>query len=80
MSKSHGFYKHDTSVSHRYACSNYEQFIVRTNTQATVINVIDKGRIEIIRKNRQRLTKIASTVLLCSRQSIALRGHNENEL
>ncbi|CAF1415793.1 unnamed protein product [Adineta ricciae] len=38
------------------------------------------GRVEIIKKNRQRLTKIASTVLLCSRQSIALRGHDENEL
>lgn len=59
---------------------NYEEFIVRRNNQATVINVIDKGRIEIIRKNRERLTKIASTVLLCSQQSIALRGHNENEL
>ena len=80
MAKNHGFSRHEMSTSHKSACSNYHQYILRTTTQTTVINTIDKGRIELIRKNRQRLTKIASTVLLCARQSIALRGHEENKL
>ncbi|CAF3969951.1 unnamed protein product, partial [Rotaria sordida] len=80
IAKNHGFSRHETSVSHKYACSNYQQFILRTSTETTVLNVIDKGRIELIRKNRQRLTKIASTILLCSRQLISLRGHDENDM
>ncbi|CAF3872350.1 unnamed protein product [Rotaria sp. Silwood2] len=80
MAKSYGFSRHETSASHKFACANYQQFILRKSTETTVINVIDKGRIELIRKNRQRLTKIASTVLLCSRQLISLRGNDESDL
>jgi hypothetical protein len=80
MTKAQGFRKHEISVSHKYAASNYQQFILRTNSQTTVKDVLDKSHVETIRKNRQRLSKIASAVLLCSRQSIPLRGHDENEL
>ncbi|CAF3818324.1 unnamed protein product [Adineta steineri] len=80
MTKTQGFRKHELSVSHKFATSNYQQFVLRTNSQTTVKDVLDKGRIELIRKNRQRLSKIASAVLLCARQSIALRGHDENDL
>ncbi|CAF0990826.1 unnamed protein product [Adineta steineri] len=79
MTKTQGFRKHELSVSHKFATSNYQQFVLRTNSQTTVKDVLDKGRIELIRKNRQRLSKIASAVLLCARQSIALRGHDEND-
>ncbi|CAF4554902.1 unnamed protein product [Rotaria sp. Silwood2] len=57
LTKSQGLPKHELSVSHRYAASNYEQFILRTSTQTSVIHVLDKGRAELIRKNRQRLSK-----------------------
>jgi hypothetical protein len=80
MTKTQGFLKHETSIAHKYAISNYQQFILRANTQTTVVNVIDKSRVELIRKNRQHLTKIASAILLCSRQLIPLRGHDESHL
>ncbi|CAF0733420.1 unnamed protein product [Adineta steineri] len=80
MTKTQGFRKHEVSVSHKFATSNYQQFVLRTNSQTTVKDVLDKGRIELIRKNRQRLSKIASAILLCAKQSIALRGHDENDL
>lgn len=80
MAKNYGFSRHEMSASHKYAYANYQQSILRTSTETTIINVIDKGRIELIRKNRERLTKIASTILLCSRQLISLRGHDESDL
>ena len=77
LAKSQGFPKHEISGSHKYAVLNRQQFTLRTNTQTTVIDVLDKGRIELIRKNRQRLVKVASAILLCSRQLSSLRGHDE---
>ena len=80
MAKHQSFRKHETSTSHIYAASNYHQYMLHTNTQNTVLDVMDKSPIGLIRKSRQRLTKIASTLLLCARQSILIRGRDENEL
>ncbi|CAF1442011.1 unnamed protein product [Rotaria magnacalcarata] len=52
--------------------SDYNQIIT------SVINLLDKSRAELIKENRAKLMKICSTVLLCARQMIALRGHEEN--
>ena len=51
---------------------------MREKSQSTVINLVDKGRMEQIRKNRERLIKIPSTIFLCGRQMIPLRGHEEH--
>ncbi|CAF4685019.1 unnamed protein product, partial [Rotaria magnacalcarata] len=80
IAKNYGFSGHETSAAHKFACANYQQFALRTCTETTIMNVIDKSRVELIKKNRQRLVKIASTVLLCARQLISLRGNDESDL
>lgn len=79
LDKSKGFDQHLKSYGHVLAANNYTVYQQREQSQSNVINVLDKGRIEQIRKNRERLTKIASTLLLCSRQCIGIRGHDESE-
>lgn len=74
-----GLSKHEASVVHIKATANYNEYILREKSKLNVIDVVDKGRIEQIRKNRERLVKIASTIFLCARQMIPLRGHFENE-
>ncbi|CAF1366267.1 unnamed protein product [Rotaria sordida] len=74
-----GFKQHESSEAHVQAAVNYQQYLLRYNTQTSVINILDTGRSQQIKRNRDRISKIASTVLLCSRQMIALRGHCEDE-
>jgi len=73
-----GFKQHEISAVHITAKAAYQEFVFREKAGSTVANVIDKGRKEQIRKNRSQLTKISSTILLCSRQMIPLRGHDED--
>ncbi|CAF1302516.1 unnamed protein product [Rotaria sordida] len=79
LDKSKGFDQHLKSLGHILATSNYTLYQQRKQSQSNVINMIDKGRIEQIRRNRLRLIKIASALLLCSRQAIGIRGHDERE-
>ncbi|CAF4092977.1 unnamed protein product [Rotaria sordida] len=65
-------------AAHLTAVSNYNEFVIREKSKLTVINVADHGRVEQIRRNRERLIKIASAILLCERQMIPLRGHLEH--
>ena len=78
LDKRNGFTQHETSVAHITAAANYEEYLAREKSKSTVMNIIDKGRLEQIRKNRERLIKIASTIFLCGRQLISLRGHEEH--
>ncbi|CAF4003689.1 unnamed protein product [Rotaria sordida] len=71
--KNRRFHQHQTSTAHITATLNYNQFLVREKSQLSVVNVIEHGRIEQIRKNRNHLIKISSVILLCARQMISLR-------
>lgn len=73
-----GFKQHETAAAHITATFNYNEFIIREKSKSNVINLVDKARVEQIRKNRERLIKISSTIWLCARQMIALRGHDEH--
>jgi hypothetical protein len=74
-----GFQKHEQSQSHIIATKNFESFKLRQELQLTVIHSLDSGRSLLVRRNRNRLIKIASTLLLLAKQMIAIRGHVENE-
>ncbi|CAF3471206.1 unnamed protein product, partial [Rotaria sp. Silwood2] len=74
-----GFLHHQNSQSHKLAEINYKQYIVRTSSATTVLQVMDKSRNELIKRNREKLIKIASTLNLYARQMIAIRGHEEDE-
>ena len=77
--KGYGFQKHEICISHIQATTNYQQYVTRSTNQTTVRDVLDRGRVEQIRKNRQRLVKIASALLFCAKQMISFRGHDETE-
>jgi hypothetical protein len=79
LEKKKGLRLHETTLAHLTATSNYKEFVIRKKSKLTVINVADQGKAEQIRKNRERLIKIASAILLCARQMIALRSHYEHE-
>jgi len=58
---------------------NYKQYIARATSSTTVLQVMDKSRNELVKRNREKLIKIASKLHLCARQMIAIRGHEEDE-
>ncbi|CAF2115220.1 unnamed protein product [Rotaria magnacalcarata] len=74
-----GFKQHESSEGHLCAAINYRESLLRSNNQASVIDVLEIGRSQKVKRNRERLSKIASTILLCAKQMIPLRGHRENE-
>ena len=80
FSANQGFVNHENSQSHKLAEINYKEYISRTSSATTVLQVIDKSRNELIKRNREKLIKITSTLSLCAGQMIAIRGHEENEL
>ncbi|CAF3130794.1 unnamed protein product [Rotaria socialis] len=74
-----GFLKHQSRRSHIIAEKNHKEYIIRTKSGSSIVQVIDKSRNEIIKNNRQRLMKIISALHLCARQMISIRGHDESE-
>ena len=77
LEKNGGFQKHSSGQSHIQASANFDEYQSRIQSGTAVLNVIDKSRVQLIRHNREKLIKISTTVLLCAKQMIALRGHNE---
>ena len=78
LEKDRGFDKHLKSAFHITATQNYEEYKKRCHSNS-VVDLIDRSRTELIKQNREKLKKVCSTVLLCARQMIALRGHEENK-
>ena len=79
LEKERGFERRITSKHYIVACNNYLSYRQRIKTKRTVINILNSGRVQHIRRTRGRLIKIASLLLLCSRQMITIRGHNESK-
>ncbi|CAF1648746.1 unnamed protein product, partial [Didymodactylos carnosus] len=73
-----GLLKHSQSQLHITSTKNYESYVLRQRNNSNVINQLDAGRVIHIRKNRDRLIKICSTLHFLSRQMISFRGHREN--
>jgi hypothetical protein len=74
-----GFLRHQASQSHIKAQWNYQEHRARRSLGSSVGQVINKAHIEEVKRNREKLVRIVSTLNLCARQMIALRGHDENE-
>ena len=79
LERNAGLMKHVSSQSHIIATKNYESYREREKTNSNVLNKLDFSRSIQIRKNRDRLIKICSTLHLMTRQMISFRGHNESE-
>jgi len=51
----------------------------RVKSASSVLQIMDKSRNELVKQNREKLTKIISALHFCGKQMIAFRGHSENE-
>ncbi|CAF4470709.1 unnamed protein product [Rotaria socialis] len=76
---SSGLIKHALSQSHIIATKNYLSYKQREETDSSVIKKLDSGRAIQIRKNRDHLVKIYSTLHILARQMISFSGHEEND-
>lgn len=79
LDKYGGLIKHASSQCHTIATANYLSQKQREATSSNVLQQLDSSRTAQIRKNRERLGKICSTLLFLARQMIGLRGHDETE-
>ena len=78
LPRNRGFDKHVTSQTHIISSTNFLQYQSRKKANTSVISILEKARAEQIIINRNQLIKISSAILLCARQLIALRGHDES--
>ncbi|CAF1143733.1 unnamed protein product, partial [Rotaria sordida] len=79
LQKDTGLIKHALSQSHIIATKHYLSSKQREETNSSVIKKLDSGRAFQIRKKRDRLVQICSTLHFLASQMISFRGHEENE-
>ncbi|CAF3819629.1 unnamed protein product, partial [Rotaria sp. Silwood1] len=79
LNKSAGLMKHASSQAHIIATKNYLIYKQQQAIDSNVLKQLDNSRAILIRKNRDRLVKISSTLLFLARQMISFRGHQEDE-
>ena len=71
--------KHADKHYHKDAVIMSEEFLkVMSNQQPDIQVQLNQALADRIALNRQKLTSIFKTIVLCGRQSIALRGHRDN--
>ena len=69
---------HATSVTHSSAMVAWQQFQLNREHRTSLPHRMDRLGEQCLRSNRHYIKTIAEIVLLCARQEIALRGHNES--
>ena len=79
LEKTSGLIKHASCQAHIIATKNYLSYKQQQETNSNVLKSLYSCRTIQIRKNRDRLIKICSTLQLLARQMISFRGHEESE-
>ena len=79
LDKTAGLARHVSSQAHIIATKNYLTYKQQHVTDSNTLKQIHHGRTISIRKNRDRLIKIGSTLLFLARPMISFREHEENE-
>jgi hypothetical protein len=69
---------HENAEYHKTAVLKTTNFVNAMTQRRDIQTHIDTARIKQIEENRQRLIPIISTILLCGRQNIPLRGHRDS--
>ena len=73
------FHKHAEKGYHEDAVIKYDEFLqVMSNQKPTINNQLSQAMTDRIASNRQKLSSIIKTTVLCGRQNIALHGHCDN--
>ena len=71
--------KHLTSKDHQIAVSKSREFLkVCTKEQDSITGQLNKAYQDTVNKNRDALSSIVRTIILCGRQNLALRGRQED--
>ena len=71
--------KHSTKVHHKTALVRSEEFVhVMRSEQPNIKQRIDQAVADNVSSNREMLTSIVNTIMLCCRQNIALHGNFDN--
>ena len=70
---------HDTRPTHRVAVTKADDFLrVMRGEQQPVTQQIDTALARRVQENRKRLVPVIKTIILCGRQNIPLRGHDDS--
>ncbi len=69
---------HNNSLSHKQAVVAWEQFKL-SQDHGLVAEQLGSNRAQQISKNRHYIKSIAEVLLLCSKQEISFRGHDESD-
>ena len=65
------------SISHKQSIVAWEQLRATSKT-GSVAEQLGSNRAELVKKNRHYIKTIAEILLLCSKQDLAFRGHDES--
>lgn len=71
--------EHQNTKYHQAAQEKAEQFVAsRKQVVPRIVQQLDERASQQIRTNREILSSVVKTVVLCGRQGLALRGNNDD--
>ena len=77
--KTGSLYLHANSTTHSNAILAWQQFKLNCQRKTTLTHRLDSLGDQALQMNRHYIKTIAEVILLCARQDIALRGHDESD-
>ena len=77
--KTGSLYLHASSTAHSSAMVVWQQFKLNRERKTTLAHRMDSLGEQTLQINRHYIKTIAEVILLCARQDIALRGHDESD-
>ena len=66
-------------MAHVEAVLIWEEYKLNFQRETTITRSLEKIGMNVIEENRHYVKTLAEIILLCARQEIALRGHDETE-
>ena len=69
---------HNKSITHKQATISWKEFTKNTTKHTSIADRLDSLRQQEIKNNRHYVKCICEILLLCARQELALRGHDES--
>jgi len=66
--------------SHHSCCASASSFMnIIEGKQASITAQLSRNKVETVAKNRQVLRSVIEVIILCGRQNIPLKGHDDNK-
>ena len=71
--------KHDKCQSHHQAMLSWIDFQNNSSQEKSVAQRLDRSRSTMIEQNKHYMKTVVEVLLLCARQNIPMRGHDESD-